>query len=66
MKYFPSCVGSQFHMGKLLPWIRTACAANIHTDGSLSSQFLTGPDTGAASDAKDVSIEVAIQKPAIY
>jgi 3-phosphoshikimate 1-carboxyvinyltransferase len=41
--------------------------ANIHTDGSLSSQFLTGLLMAyAASDAKDVSIEVSNLKSRPY
>ncbi len=56
------------NMGKLPLQLKGPLVpADIHTDGSLSSQFLTGLLMAyAASDAKDVTIEVANLKSKPY
>jgi len=68
-KIFPA-LGVEFssNMGKLPLRIKGPLVpSNIHTDGSLSSQFLTGLLIAyAASDAKDVTIEVSNLKSRPY
>ncbi len=56
------------NMGKLPIQVKgPLIPSNIHTDGSLSSQFLTGLLMAyAAADAKDVSIEVSNLKSRPY